>query len=56
MPPLAEEIFEISSLDKVSLEKQIQELENETSEESRQQYLIAKLKIKALNSTYYEKI
>ena len=53
---LAEEIFEISSLDKVSLEKQIQELENETSEESRQQYLIAKLKIKALNSTYYEKI
>ena len=53
---LAEEIFEISSLDKVALEKQIQELENETSEESKQQYLIAKLKIKALNSTYYEKI
>ena len=53
---LAEEVFEISELDKSVIEQQIQELENETSDESKQQYLIAKSKIAALESTYYEKI
>ena len=53
---LAEEIFEMSSLNKNEIEKQVQELENETSDESKQQYLIAKSKIDALNSSFYEKI
>ena len=34
----------------------IQDLENETSSESKQQYLIAKSKLEALNSSHYEKI
>ena len=53
---LAEEVSEISALDKNTIEQQIQELENETSDESMQQYLIAKSKIEALNSSHYEKI
>ena len=53
---LAEEVFEVNTLEKNKIEQQIQELENETSDESKQQYLIAKSKIAALESTYYEKI
>ena len=53
---LAEEIFEISVLDKTVITKQIQELEKETSDESKQQYLIAKSKLEALESKHYEKI
>jgi len=53
---LGEEIFEMSSLNKSKIEKQVQELENETSDDSKQQYLIAKSKIEALNSSHYEKI
>ena len=53
---LAEEVFEMSALNKNEIEKQVQELENETSNESKQQYLIEKSKIEALNSSFYEKI
>ena len=53
---LAEEVFEMNTLDKIAIEKQIQELENESSDESKQLYLIAKSKIEALNSSHYEKI
>ena len=53
---LAEEVFEMSALNKNEIEKQVQELENETSGESKQQYLIEKSKIEALNSSFYEKI
>ncbi len=53
---LAEEVFEMSALNKNEIEKQVQELENETSDELKQQYLIAKSKIEALNSPHYEKI
>ena len=53
---LAEEIFEMSSLNKNEIEKQVQELENETSDESKKRYLIAKSKIDALDSSFYEKI
>ena len=52
---LAEEIFEMSTLNKNDIEKQMQELENETNDESKQLYLIAKSKIEALNSSHYEK-
>ena len=53
---LAEEVFEMNSLDKIAIEKQIQELANESSDESKQLYLIAKSKLEALNSSHYEKI
>ena len=53
---LAEEIFEISDLDKSTIEQRIQELKNETSDESKQQYLIEKSKIEALDATHYNKI
>ena len=53
---LAEEVFEMSSLNKNEIEKQVQELENETSDESKKRYLIAKSKIDALDSSFYEKI
>ena len=53
---LAEEVFEMSDLNKTAIEKQIQELANETSNESKQQYIIAKSKIEALNSSHYKKI
>jgi len=53
---LAEEVFEISVLNKNEIEKQVQELKNETSDELKQQYLIAKSKKDALEATYYEKI
>ena len=53
---LAEEVFEMNTLDKNTIRLQIQELEKKTSDESKEQYLIAKSKIAALESTYYEKI
>ena len=53
---LAEEVEEMSALDKGVIEQQLRELENETSNESKKQYLIAKSKVEALESTHYEKI
>ena len=53
---LAEEVLEMNTLDKNKIEKQIHELENETSDESKQLYLIAKSKIEALNSSHYNNI
>ena len=53
---LAEEVFEMAALDKSAIEQQMQDLENETGDESMQQYAIAKSKMEALNATHYEKI
>ena len=53
---LAEEVLEMDTLNKIDIEKQMLELENKTSDESKQQYLIAKSKIEALESKYYENI
>ncbi len=53
---LAEEVQEMTALDQNTIEQEIRDLENETSDESKQQYIIAKSKIEALNSSYYEKI
>ena len=53
---LAEEVLEMSNLDKTTIEKQIQKLENEESDESKKLYLIAKSKIEALESKHYENI
>ena len=53
---LAEEVSEMGNLDKGEIEKQLQELENQDSDGSKQKYLIAKSKIVSLNSSHYEKI
>ena len=53
---LAEEVFEVGALDKSAIEQQMQDLENETGDESMQQYAIAKSKMEALNATHYEKM
>ena len=53
---LAEEVEEMNALDKGAIEQQVRELENEKSDESKLQYLIAQSKIAALNSSHYEKI
>ena len=48
--------IEMNSLDKSSLEKEVQELENQDNDESKEKLMIATKKIEALNSKYYEKI
>ena len=53
---LAEEISELGDLDKNEIEKQIEELKDKKEDESKHEYLIAKSKIEALNSSYYKKI
>ena len=51
-----ETVEEMNSLDKNSIEKKIQELQNKDTDESKQQILIANAKIEALNASFYEKI
>ena len=53
---LAEGIDEMNSLDKSIIEKELQKLESQDSDESKVNLLIAKSKIEALNATYYKKI
>tara|TARA_B110000014_G_C19496235_1_gene268258 strand:- start:60 stop:458 length:399 start_codon:yes stop_codon:yes gene_type:complete len=53
---LAEDVNELNLLDKSVIEKEVQELESNDSEESKTKLKIAKSKIEALNSSYYEKI
>ena len=53
---LGETVEEMNSLDKNSIEKERQELQNKDTDESKQQILIANAKIEALNASFYEKI
>ena len=53
---LAEEVQEMTALDKNTIEQEIRDLENKTDDESKQQSLIANAKIEALNSSHYENI
>ena len=53
---LGETVEEMNSLDKNSIEKEIQELQNKDTDESKQQILIANAKIEALNASFYETI
>ena len=53
---LAETVEEMSSLDKNIIEKEIQELQNKESSDSKQQLLVANAKVDALNSSFYDKI
>ena len=53
---LAESIDEMNSLDKNDIEKEMQDLEGQDSEDSKQQLSIVRAKNAALNSSHYEKI
>ena len=53
---LAESVVELNSLEKSSIEKEIQELENIDNEKSVEKIFIAKAKLEALDSKFYEKI
>ena len=53
---LAESVDEINKLEKVTIEKEIQELEGQESDTTKEQLSIAKSKIDALSSDFYQKI
>ena len=53
---LAESVDEINELEKTTIEKEIQELEGQESDTTKEQLSIAKAKIDALSSDFYQKI
>ena len=53
---LAESVDEINMLDKSAIQKEVQELENKNSEEHKEELIIARKKIEALNLSFYDKI
>ena len=53
---LAESVDEINELVKDTIEKEVQELERQKSDSSKEQLNIAKAKVDALNSDFYQKI
>jgi F-type H+-transporting ATPase subunit epsilon len=53
---LAESVDEINELEKATIEKDIQELEGQESDTAKEQLSIAKAKIDALGSDFYQKI
>ena len=53
---LAEGVDEMNTLDKNNIEKEMQDLEGQDSEHSKQQLSIVRAKIAALNSSHYGKI
>ena len=53
---LAESVNEINSLEKDAIEKEIQDLESQDSDTSKDQLSIAKAKLESLSSSFYDKI
>ena len=53
---LAESVVELNSLDKSSIEKEIEELGSKESKESEEQLSIAKAKLEAITVSFYDKI
>ena len=53
---LAESVDEINSIEKASIEKEIEELEQQETDISKEQLNIAKAKIDSIDSNFYEKI
>ena len=53
---LAESVDEINSLEKSSIEIEIQNLENQDTETAKEQLTISKARLESLSSTFYEKI
>ena len=53
---LAESVDEINTIEKQSIEKEIEELTGQETDAAKEQLAIAKAKIAALESSFYEKI
>jgi F-type H+-transporting ATPase subunit epsilon len=53
---LAESVNEINTLEKLVIEKEIQDLEGQETDKAKEQINVAKEKISALDSNFYEKI
>ena len=53
---LAESVDEINELEKSTIEKEVQELEGQESDTAKEHLSIAKAKIDALGSDFYQKI
>ena len=53
---LAESVDEINQLEKATIEKEVQELEGLETDTSKEQLNIAKAKINAIESNFYDKI
>ena len=53
---LAESVDELHSLEKSAIEKEIQDLESQDSENAKEQLSIVKAKLESLSSSFYEKI
>ena len=53
---LAESVNELSTLEKPAIEKEIQALEGQETDKAKEQIIIAKEKINALDSNFYKKI
>ena len=53
---LAESVDEVNALDKSSIEKEIQELSGQENDMAKNQLGIAKAKIEAIDSNFYEKV
>ena len=52
---LAESVVELNSLDKSSIEKEIEELGSKEDKESAEQLFIAKAKLEAVTVSFYDK-
>ena len=53
---LAESVNEINSLEKAAIEKEIQDLESQDTDSSKDQLSVAKAKLESLSSSFYDKI
>ena len=53
---LAESVDEVNALDKSSIEKEIQELSDQENDMAKEQLGVAKAKIEAIDSNFYEKV
>ena len=53
---LAESVVEINTISKQSIEKEIEELSGQETDVAKDQLAIAKAKLEALDSSFYEKI
>ena len=53
---LAESVDEINSIEKSSIEKEIQDLEGQDNDNAREKLTIAKAKLESISTSFYEKI
>ena len=53
---LAESVDEINTIEKAAIEKEIQDLESQDTDTSKDQLSVAKAKLESLSSSFYDKI